>query len=190
MRIIIKPLGMVFFALAIGGGFAAVSLTKTNPMSLGSGSAALTARGTNVVSEAKWKFYTEKGAVGNMEVTHETIQGAPRNGLKIMADRPGEQPWNLGVSNALGTPFKAGEKLKLRFWGRSEQGSQVTIILQRNVPGFPDCFKQTLALTPQWKSYQYDVTTTAMAQWESMIAVHAGFQAGSLELAGVELVRV
>ncbi|MBB6053368.1 hypothetical protein [Armatimonas rosea] len=190
MRIIIKPLGMVFFALAIGGGFAAVSLKKTGPLGIGAGAVALSGHGNNVVAEEKWKFYTEKGAVGNMTVTRETIEGAPRNGLKILADRPGEQPWNLGISNALGTPFKAGEKLQLRFWGRSEQGSQVTIILQRNVPGFPDCFKQTLTLTPQWKSYQYDVTTTAMAQWESMIAVHAGFQAGSLELAGVELVRV
>ena len=189
MRIIIKPLGMVFFALAIGGGFAAVSLKKSGPLGTGLGSLAPRA-GNNVVSEDKWKFYTEKGAVGNMAVTRETIQGAPRNSLKIMADRPGEQPWNLGISNALGTPFKSGEKLQLRFWGRSEQGSQVTIILQRNVPGFPDCFKQTLTLTPQWKRYQYDVTTMAMAQWESMIAVHAGFQAGSLELAGVELVRV
>jgi hypothetical protein len=189
MRIIIKPLGMVSLALVIGGGFAAVSLKKSGPLSTGLAALAPTASG-NVVSGSKWKFYTEKGAVGNMAVTRETIGGAPRNGLKIIADRPGEQPWNLGISNALGTSFKAGEKLQLRFWGRSEQSSHVTIILQRNVPGFPDCFKQTLTLTPEWKSYQYDVTTTAMAQWESMIAVHAGFQVGSLELAGVELVRV
>lgn len=189
MRIIIKPLGMVVFALAIGGGFAAVTLKKSGSPLVGGASSGAAASG-NLISVDRWKFYTEKGAVGNMTVLKETIGGAPRTGMKVLTERPGEQPWNLGISNPLGVAFKAGEKLKLRFWGRSAQGSQLTLILQRNVPGFPDCFKQTANLGPEWKQFEYDVTTTAMAQWESMIAVHAGFQAGSVDLAGFELVRV
>jgi hypothetical protein len=187
MRIIIKPLGMIVIALVLGGSFFVISRLKSGTKGgLGFSTAALGGR-TNLLSEARWKFYTEKGATGSMSAIQENLGGAVQTGLKVVTDRPGEQAWNVGVSNPLGVAFQAGQRLTLRFWGRSKEGSQLTIIMQRNIPGFPDCFKQTVTLTPEWKQYSYDVTTTTMAQWESMIAVHAGFQPGALELVGVEL---
>lgn len=194
MRIIIKPMGMILVALAIGGGFAAVMLKKPGqsglaPSTVAQGKGGVGALpGENLVSEARWKFYTEKGAVGDMTTLRETIGGAERSGLKVTVTRAGEQPWNIGISNPLGVGLKAGWKLKLRFWGRSVEGSQITVMIQRNVPGFPDCFKQTMTLTPEWKEYTFDVTASEMAKWESMIGVHAGFQNGSVEIAGLELV--
>ncbi|WP_395138667.1 hypothetical protein [Armatimonas sp.] len=188
MRIIIKPLGMVCIAVVLGGAFAAVALRKPGGMALktagGNPSSA-----QNLVSSTKWKFYTEKGAVGNIATLSEKVGGASLTGMKVVTDQPGLQAWNVGVSNALGVAFKNGEKLQLRFWGRSSSRSQITIILQRNVPGFPDCFKRTIALTSEWKEYQYEIVTTTMAQWESMIAIHTGFRAGAVELVGAELVR-
>ncbi|WP_395088546.1 hypothetical protein [Armatimonas sp.] len=189
MRIIIKPLGMVCIAVVLGGAFAAVALRKPGGVAL------KTARGNsssaqNLISLTKWKFYTEKGAVGNMTTLSETVRGASLTGMKIVTDQPGIQAWNVGISNALGVAFKSGEKLQLRFWGRSSSISQITIIMQRNVPGFPDCFKQTIPLTAEWKEYRYEIVTTTMAQWESMIAIHSGFRAGAVELVGAELVHI
>jgi hypothetical protein len=187
MRIIIKPLGLVSIAVVMSGAFAAVAFRSNG------GASALVAgaagRGAQLVSNEKWKFYTEKGAVGNMTNIKESAGGAIRTGVKVMADQPGMQAWNLGVSNPLGEEFKNGEKLQLRFWGRSESSSPITIIMQRNVPGFPDCFKESVELTPQWREYRFEITTTTMAKWESMIAIHAGFRPGSVELVGAELVR-
>ena len=183
MRIIIKPLGMVAIALAVGGAFTAV--TFRSKKATGVGASRETA---NLVSNDKWKFYTEKGALGNLTAVQETLGGTVRTGVKVVTDQPGMQPWNVGVSNPLGRAFKKGEKLQLRFWGRSTSHSQLTIILQRNVPGFPDCFKQDINLTPEWRPYQYEVTMATMAQWESMIAVHCGHAKGTIELVGTELV--
>ena len=189
MRIIIKPLGMVCIAVVLGGAFAAVALRKPGGVALktagGNPSSA-----QNLISLTKWKFYTEKGAVGNMTTLSETVGGDTLTGMKIVTDQPGLQAWNVGISNALGVAFKSGEKLQLHFWGRSTSSSQITIIMQRNVPGFPDCFKRTIPLTAEWKEYRYEIVTTTMAQWESMIAIHSGFQAGTVELVGAELVHI
>jgi hypothetical protein len=185
MRIIIKPLGMVAIAVVLAGAFAAVSLRK--PGGVASRYSASTSG--NLISQDRLKFYTEKSAVGAMTVFQGNVGGATRSGVKVSADQIGGQPWNLGVSSPLGVAFKAGERLKLQFWGRSESSSPVTIILQRNIPGFPDCFKQTVTLTPEWRAFDYEITTATMAKWESMIAVHAGYRVGSVELAGIELVR-
>jgi hypothetical protein len=183
MRIIIKPLGMAAIALVIGGAFATVTFRNTKAIAVGA------SRDTvNLVSSEKWKFYTEKGALGNLTMIQESLGGVSRTGVKIVTDQPGMQPWNVGVSNPLGRAFKKGEKLQLRFWGRSVSSSRLTIILQRNVPGFPDCFKQDVNLTPEWRPYQYDVTMATMAQWESMVAVHCGHSKGTIELVGTELV--
>ncbi len=189
MRIIIKPLGMVCIAVVLGGAFAAVALRKPGTMALNTAGGTLSSS-QNMISSTKWKFYTEKGAVGNMATLSATVGGAALTGTKIVTDQPGLQAWNVGMSNALGVAFKSGEKLQLRFWGRSPSGSQITIIMQRNVPGFPDCFKRTIPLTAEWKEYRYEIVTTTMAQWESMIAIHSGFQAGTVELVGAELVHI
>lgn len=196
MRIIIKPLGMVCIAIVFGGAFAALALRKPGGVSSPSapgGSVSATknpASGTNLVSAAKWKFYTEKGAVGNMAMIAESVGGASLTGVKILTDRPTAQAWNIGASNPLGIAFNNGEKLQLRFWGRSSSSSQITIILQRNVPSFPDCFKRAVTLTPEWKEYRYEITASTMAKWESMIALHAGFRAGEVEIVGAELIRL
>ena len=185
MRIIIKPLGMITIAACIAGAFAAVTLHKSG----NADSRGAVASGSNLISLERWKSYTEKGAVGNMTKIQETVGGGQHTGLKISAIQVGLQPWNIGVSNPLGKPFKAGDKFQLHFWGRSESGSQVNLALQRNVPGFPECFKQTLTLTPQWQEFRFNITATAMEKWESMMAVHSGYRVGSVELLGVELVR-
>ena len=181
MRIIIKPLGMVAIAVLIGGTFAAVTLRK--PV----GSDSSRTHVGNLIVGSKWKFYTEKGALGQLDEFQASIAGSNQPALRVTVSQMGEQPWNIGLSQPLGAGFKAGEKLQLRFWGRSAEGAQIAVMIQRNVPGFPHCFNETIPLGADWKEFRFDVTTTTMAKWESMIAVHSGFKVGAVELAGVEL---
>ncbi len=187
MRIIIKPLGMVAIALVLGGAFAAVAIKKPGGSTLGG---LHFGASNNLVAAEKWKFYTEKGAVGRLDPVQVNVNGGSKAGFALEVAQTGMQPWNIGLSNPIGMAFKAGEKLKFRFWARASAPSKMAIMIQRNVPGFPHCFNQELVLTTEWKEFSYEVTTTEMAKWESMIALHGGFQPGRIELAGLELTHL
>lgn len=193
MRVIIKPLGMVVIAVVLTGVIGGLALKKNVPVvvgaaPLGKGSVA-TAPGGNYIAAERWKFYTEKSATGRLDTIEEKVNGKVLTGFRVTVQTLGPQGWNIGLSNSLQTQFRAGEKLQLHFWARSSNKAQIALMIQRNVPGFPHCFNETIDLTPDWKEYRYDVTTFDMAKWEAMIAMHAGYTLGTVDIAGAELTQ-
>jgi hypothetical protein len=186
MRIIFKPAGIIVLGMMFGGAFFALSHSISSPAKSSAHRSSATA---NLISGDLWKFYSENTASGAMEPIKASLDGSPLPGYHIIVDSHTSRPWNIGITNPLKTAFNANEQLKLHFWARSQQDSTIEVMMQKNTPGFPNCFQKEYKVGPQWKEFSDPVSTMPMAAFESMLAFHCGYQDGWVEVVGIDLER-
>lgn len=200
MRIIIKPAGL---AVILIGFFVALltpfimrgrtSNANVSPASalLDSTAAFPTTQGTKAspLLGDGWKAYNEKDTLCQFKpLDAPDLPARPAYHLDVQ--RVGTQPWNVGFNNGLsGGAIREGEQLRFRFWGRAPGRSKICILLQKNVAPFPHCWKQYVALEPQWKQYEFTFQSTAYAPEEALATILLGMDVGTVELAGIQLER-
>jgi hypothetical protein len=205
MRIVLKPAGLV---LVLIGLFVAIvtpflmmqrnvsrAASQQKGASRASSADAPAARrspggaSANLLREVDWKFYTESDARATFKpLSGSGLPAAPAYHFDI--NRLGGQQWNIGFNNKIqGAEFRDSETVRVRFWGRSPNQGKICLILQKDAPPFPHCWKEYVSLAPQWKEYSFTFKPANYARGEAILAIFLSMDLGSIELAGLRLER-
>ncbi|MCC7494696.1 MAG: endo-1,4-beta-xylanase [Fimbriimonadaceae bacterium] len=104
---------------------------------------------------------------------------------------PSEQPWTRALRQGLGVSVAQGNRLELRFWGRSAEGCRVTAKVEQASDPWTASLSETVRLTADWREYTF--TGPAAASYRAdgwALAFHLAHDRGVVELAGVRLVNL
>lgn len=144
----------------------------------------------NLFPETGGKFYTEKGAVATQ--TPLSTKDAPAQpAFRFDIQKVDKEDWNIGYNQkVLGASFNKGDKVRLSVWARSTDKCLLTLIMQKDAPPFPHCWKVYLRPTPEWKQYSYEFQTDTYGNDQTLVNCFMGTQAGTVELAGFTLERI
>jgi endo-1,4-beta-xylanase len=103
--------------------------------------------------------------------------------------RPGADPWSILLQNPINAFIDEGDRLQLRIWMRSPESCRVTAYVEVREDPYTKSISETFALTPEWKEYTIE---GAAAQdydpMEARVGFHLGFDEGTVEITGVQLV--
>jgi hypothetical protein len=90
-----------------------------------------------------------------------------------------------------GSPFTKGERLVLRFWGRSVDGGMVRVGLQRKGVVDLKLASEAFRLGPTWSRYALPLTaerSEPLTKWQA--AAFLGYGRGTVDLGDVTLERI
>jgi hypothetical protein len=104
---------------------------------------------------------------------------------------PGANPWDITLSRPIGEALAKGTSLRINVWMRSPEACPVNVIFQLGHAPWSTLVGQTLTPGADWTQY---VLRGSLAQetaaGEGTISFQLGKQAGTVEIAGVEMMTV
>ena len=102
--------------------------------------------------------------------------------------KPGENPWDVMLSQNINGAMQQADRLRLRVWMRSPDHCPVTARLQLNRAPWTGSFAGTFDLTPEWGEYTLDGSAAqSYAPDEAMIGFMLAHQSGVVEITGIRL---
>lgn len=136
---------------------------------------------------AEWEF-SETGGLGVKPVAC-ALPGLPRALALTIAPTPGAPQHALFARQVLEARLPAGHRLRLRAWLRSAQSQRLAIMVEGAQDPWPKYAQATLKLTPEWTRYEATgALAQAVAPGAAQLVCHLNFDAGTIEMTGVEVV--
>lgn len=130
------------------------------------------------------------GAVADHSVVDAPVPGHSR-ARRINISAISANPWEIQLARPLSVPLTKGKRIRLTFWGRSENSCPVTAVVEQNTAPYTKVIYKEEVLTPEWKQYTEEWTQASdtPANWAKM-DFHLGHKVGEVELTGVIIRQV
>jgi GH35 family endo-1,4-beta-xylanase len=150
---------------------------------------AFPAHAESVLPEGAWKI-TRKSAdqLTTKMVRADSQPGGNSEALQVTIQTAVDPFYALALEKAIPTAIKAGIKVRLRFWARSETKNPVRVVVESSGAPYTRIAEISPILSPLWQQFQAVGTTeTLFAPGQVSVRLQVGHQAGVIEFAGVTL---
>jgi GH35 family endo-1,4-beta-xylanase len=106
--------------------------------------------------------------------------------IRIPKDN-GKPTWEYNLVQPIGLSVPKGKRLVLSFWGRSPDAARVSAFVQLGRGSYPDAFRESFKLSPEWKKFEVEGVSLGYATGEANAGLHLNFDSGVIEIAKIEL---
>ena len=124
-----------------------------------------------------------------LEVVDAQIGGYSKAIRAQITTTPGMNAWESRLTTArTASAVEKGARLGVRFWARSPQSLQITVIYQMALTPHTKAISRNVTLSPGWKEFRLlGRAVDGYAPDASNFEFHLGFAPGTVEIAGVRV---
>lgn len=204
MRLIIKPMGVLLLVIIIGAlGTMAILLSDRTVAGGSQKSLPLPAAPSPAASQQPQMpvptgvevFRADKlRLVGGDMATMTTIPvpekpGGNESALRVVIKKVPKDGYAIQLTEDASNPLPRATPLSVRFWGRSTNKNSLYLLIEQSGSPFAKALSKQVILGKTWQEYAYNVTVPESFPKNPAVRFHIGFQLGTIELAGVRVVR-
>ena len=110
--------------------------------------------------------------------------------VRLSIATPPQNPWDARFAGGNPSPVNGGDAVAIRLWARSPTNHKIDLMFQQSSDPYAKILSQSVTLTPQWKEYRFVAlldNAQSFAAGQSNFEIHAGYGAGTVEIAGVRV---